>query len=162
VARQPVRVLTGEVPEARGGKRRAVPGHARDQGGRLGDAEPQGVDRASVLVTADLRPAIGERHQERAGEQPDGDRRRGTEPRLDRALKRVADDGRGRERQRDQRDPADVEPADRFADLVAQRDQQRRGRAGVQRDLKGLAQLRIEAVVLPAEQPRDERDMTRG
>jgi hypothetical protein len=50
----------------------------------------------------------------------------------------------------------------RFVHLAAQRDQQRRRRAGVQRNLERLAQLGIERVVVPVQQPRNQRDMARG
>ncbi len=111
---------------------------------------------------SDLGLAVGRRHEDRSGDQPDGDRWRGSEPGLDRPLERIADDGGRRERQRDQQQPAEIEPAERVADLVAERDQERRRGSGVERHLEGLAQLRIEPVVLPAEQPRDERDVPRG
>ena len=85
------------------------------------------------------------------------------EPPLDRALERVADDRRRQERadaRASRRRRSKPRAASR--DLVAQRDEQRRGRPGVQRDLEGLAQLAVQLGVRPAQQPRDERDVRRG
>ena len=57
---------------------------------------------------------------------------------------------------------AAVEAARGGRHLVAQPDEQRRRRAGVQRHLEGLAQLGVELGVGPAEQPRHERGVGRG
>jgi len=62
-------------------------------------------------MVADLRPSVGGRHHDRSGDETDSDRQRGPQAGLDRPLERVADDGRRRERQRDQQQPAEVESA---------------------------------------------------
>ena len=98
--------------------------------------EPQRVGGARLLVTALLRAAVRQPHRDRAHHQRRRDRRRRAEAGLDLALQRVADDRRRSERQRDQRQAAHVESAHRLLDLAAQRDQQRGGGAGVERDFE--------------------------
>ena len=82
---------------------------------------------------------------------------------LDRALEPVADrPPAGRTTARSAAPGARFRPADGFVDLAAEADQQRGGRAGVERHLERLAQLVVEPAVVPAGQPRDHRDVSRG
>ena len=131
---------------ARGGERRAVARDAGHERARLRRAPSASASRAAgLLARALLRRAVGE---------PPSRARRATspaaivagraEPPLDRALEQERERAGGRERQHEQREPPAVEPARRLADLAAQPDQQRRGGAGVQRDLERLAQLGVE------------------
>ena len=138
---------------------RETPGRQRR---RLGDAEREAVGRGRVAAPAPLRPAVGDEHRRRPGEQAVGGRPRPAEAPLDRPLQRVADDRRRQEGEAEQQRPAAVELAQLLGDHPPLADQQRRRGAGVERHLEALAQLGVDLLPVPAGQPGDEDDVGRA
>ena len=93
-----------------------------------------------------------------AGHQPAGDRRRGSEIPLDRPLDQVPGDGRSNGGEPDEPELTEFETRE----LSPERDQQRNRGAGVEADLEGLAQLWIDALIVPPKQPCHDLDVCRG
>ena len=131
----------------------------------LGEAERQPVARAGVLAGGESprRAGVGERHRDGARDQTRGDRARPAEAALDRPPQRVARRSRAARASRRSRRPAPVQASSASSQqLAAHVDRQRDAGARVQRDLEGLAQLRVELGVAPAGEPRDQRRVGRG
>ena len=85
MTREPVGILAGKAAQPGSGQRGAVARDAGDQGGRLSHSEPESIDGAGILMAASLRATVRQRHGQRADQQPGSDRRRRSQPRLDRA-----------------------------------------------------------------------------
>jgi hypothetical protein len=134
----------------------------RRQRRRLGDSERETVRRGRLAAAAALGPPVGDQHRERPEEKADSGPPRPAQVLLDRPLERVAGDRGGREGEPEHDRAAGVELAQLVGDHLPLPDQQRGGRARMQRDLEALPYLGVELVPAPAEQPRDEDDVGRA
>ena len=117
---------------------------------------------ARLAATAQLRPGVRRQHRRRTGEQAVGGRPRPAEAALDRPLELVADHGRRQEGEGQDDGAARSKARSSSAISLPLADQQRRRRAGVQRDLEALAHLGVDRVPVPAGQPGDEDDVGRA
>ena len=112
-----------------------------------------GVASTGVAV---LRAAVGEDHRDRAGDQAEGRGAGTAEAAVDLLLEREADRDGGQEGERDDGDPAAVEPPHLVGDQAPLADQQGERGAAVDGDLESLAVLGADVVEVPAEQPGDD------
>ncbi len=154
----------GEAAPAGGGQRGPVARYARGSGRRPG-RRPSGkrIGRRRAARAAGLGRAVGPRHGSAAGDQSGGDRRRRAQVALDRPLEGVADDGGGQEAEQEQPGPAQGSSRSTASPTSSRRVISSAAAVpACTATSNDLAQLGVEPVVVPAQQPGDQGDVPRG
>jgi hypothetical protein len=155
-------VLASESAPAGDGQGGAVPRDARDECRRLRATQGEPVEGGCLAAVATLRPAIRGDHCRRAGQQPDGGRQGTAEVAFDAALEGEAAEGRRQEGEGEDSSLAGVERAELVGDHSSLANQERRRSPGVQGDTEAVLKLSVLVLLLPAQEPGDEREVPRA